>query len=57
MLEIRRYQATDKPAVLELHHLALGPNGAAFKDSKWDEDLLDIENNYINNNGEFWCVF
>ena len=53
MLEIRRYQDTDEHAVLELHHLALGPNGAVFRSVKWDEDLLDIKNNYIKNNGEF----
>jgi ribosomal protein S18 acetylase RimI-like enzyme len=53
MLEIRRYQNTDSSAVWELHHLALGPTGAFFSEGKWDEDLRDIQNHYINNDGEF----
>ena len=53
MLEIRRYQDIDNASVWELHHRALGPTGAFFRDGKWDEDLRDIENQYINNNGEF----
>ena len=53
MLEIRRYQDIDNLAVWELHHLALGPTGAFFRDGKWDEDLSDIQNHYLNNGGEF----
>ena len=53
MLDIRRYQDTDNRAVWELHHLALGPTGAYFRGGKWDEDLRDIRNHYINNGGEF----
>ena len=53
MLEIRRYQDSDISEVWELHHLALGPTGAFFRDGKWDEDLSDIQNHYLNNGGEF----
>ncbi|MGP8080440.1 MAG: GNAT family N-acetyltransferase [Dehalococcoidales bacterium] len=53
MLEIRRYQDADHPAVWELHHLALGPTGAYFRSGKWDADLHDIRNHYLNNGGEF----
>jgi ribosomal protein S18 acetylase RimI-like enzyme len=53
MLEIRRYRDADNPAVWELHHLALGPTGAYFRDGIWDADLHDIQNHYLNNGGEF----
>ena len=52
MLEIRRYQDADNPAVLELHHLALEATGAYFP-GKWNDDLDDIQNHYLNNGGEF----
>ena len=53
MLEIRRYQPADNPAVWELHHRALGPTGAYFRDGIWDADLNDIPNHYLQNGGEF----
>jgi GNAT superfamily N-acetyltransferase len=53
MLEIRRYQPADNPAVWELHHLALGPTGAYFRDGVWDADLHDIPHHYLQNGGEF----
>jgi ribosomal protein S18 acetylase RimI-like enzyme len=52
MLEIRRYQDADNPAVLELHHLALEATGAYFP-GKWNDDLDDILIHYLNNGGEF----
>ena len=52
MLEIRRYQDADNPAVLELHHLALEATGAYFP-GKWNDDLDDIPIHYLNNGGEF----
>jgi ribosomal protein S18 acetylase RimI-like enzyme len=52
MLEIRRYQAADNHAVVELHYLALEATGAYFP-GKWNEDLDDIPNHYLNNGGEF----
>ena len=53
MVKIKRYQDADNPAVWELHHKALGPTGAFYRGGKWDEDLHDIENHYLNNGGEF----
>jgi ribosomal protein S18 acetylase RimI-like enzyme len=52
MLEIRRYQDADNPAVWELHHKALVATGAYYP-GKWHEDLHDIRNHYLNNDGEF----
>jgi GNAT superfamily N-acetyltransferase len=52
MLEIRRYQAADNPAVRELHHRALEATGAYFP-GKWNDDLDDIPNHYLQNGGEF----
>jgi ribosomal protein S18 acetylase RimI-like enzyme len=53
MLEIRHYLAADYTAVRELHHLALHSIGIFLSDGKWDDDLSDIENHYLNNKGEF----
>lgn len=53
MLTIRRYQAGDYEIVWDLHHQALGPTGALLPDGKYNKDLFDIENHYINNQGEF----
>jgi ribosomal protein S18 acetylase RimI-like enzyme len=52
MLEIRRYQDADNLAVWELHHRALEATGAYFP-GKWNDDLDDIQNHYLNNGGEF----
>jgi ribosomal protein S18 acetylase RimI-like enzyme len=52
MLEIRRYQDADNPAVLELHQLALEATGAYYP-GKWNDDLHDIQNHYLQNGGEF----
>ena len=52
MLEIRRYQDADNPAVLELHRRALEATGAYFP-GKWNDDLADIQNHYLNDGGEF----
>ena len=53
MLEIRQYLAADNNAVRKLHHLALHSIGIFLSDGKWDDDLSDIENHYLNNKGEF----
>ena len=53
MIEIRHYLAADYTAVRELHHLALHSIGIFLSDGKWDDDLLDIENHYLYNKGEF----
>jgi ribosomal protein S18 acetylase RimI-like enzyme len=53
MLEIRQYLAADNNAVRKLHHLALHSIGIFLGDGKWDDDLSDIENHYLNNKGEF----
>jgi ribosomal protein S18 acetylase RimI-like enzyme len=52
MLEIRRYRDADNPAVLELHQLALEATGAYYP-GKWNDDLHDIQNHYLQNGGEF----
>ena len=61
MLQIRRYQAEDNDAVKDLHYAGIkqfdadaGTDADLFGvDSNIDADLDDIENVYINNNGEF----
>jgi len=52
-LVIRRYQASDKDEVWELHTLALEKTGAHAGRGPWDEDLANIEEIYLNNNGDF----
>jgi hypothetical protein len=53
-LKIRQYRPSDNDAVWELHRLALEPTGAMLPGGPWnDDDLKDIENEYINNGGDF----
>lgn len=51
-LQIRRYEAVDHPDILRLHEAALRDVGAYVEDKGWDEDLRDIETNYLED-GEF----
>ena len=53
MLEIRRYQADDYNEVWHLHVWALQLVGAYLGSGPWDNDLLDIEQAYLHNGGEF----
>jgi ribosomal protein S18 acetylase RimI-like enzyme len=52
MLQIRRYQPQDNEAVKALHYAGLQQFGAT-SDPYNDSDLDDIEDVYINNNGDF----
>lgn len=52
-LQIRRYQDADHEGVLSLHRIGLKQTGADLGAGPWDDDLKDINNHYINNNGEF----
>ena len=51
-LRIRRYEASDLTDVLRLHEAALRDVGAYVEDERWEEDLRDIESNYLED-GEF----
>ena len=51
-LQIRRYEVSDHAEVLRLHEVALREAGAYVEDERWDEDLGDIESNYLED-GEF----
>lgn len=53
MLEVRRYQPNGYKFVWALHRIALQQVGADLGDGPWDNDLRDIENHYLRNNGEF----
>ena len=53
MLEIRRYLASDYDEVWSLHIVALQQVGAYLGSGPWDNDLLNIEQVYLNNGGEF----
>ena len=54
ILNIRKYRPSDKDAVWDLHYLALEPTGAMLPGGPWiDDDLNDIKNQYINDNGTF----
>ncbi len=58
IVKIRRYRESDKGAVWELHHLALKPTGAMLPGGQWnDDDLNNIEKEYINNGGDFFVGF
>lgn len=50
---IRKYEESDKKAVLELHELGLRQTGSWLRDrEKWDADMKDIAKAYLNA-GEF----
>jgi ribosomal protein S18 acetylase RimI-like enzyme len=51
--EIRRYRTTDHDAVVDLHLLALRQVHAEAGRGRWDDDLDDIENVYLDGTGEF----
>lgn len=51
-LQIRCYVASDYADVLRLHEAALRDVGAYVEDEEWDEDLHDIQSNYLED-GEF----
>lgn len=52
-LIIRAYKDSDYQKVFELHHLALADAGADAGYGPWDNDLLNIEEKYLNNGGDF----
>jgi ribosomal protein S18 acetylase RimI-like enzyme len=53
-IKIRKYRPSDKDAVWKLHMQALEPTGAMLPGGPWnDDDLNDIEKEYINSNGDF----
>lgn len=51
-LQIRCYEASDLRDVLRLHEVALRDAGAYVEAEEWDEDLQDIEANYLED-GDF----
>jgi ribosomal protein S18 acetylase RimI-like enzyme len=53
MLNIRRYQNADSDVVWELHNAAIKPTGAHLGDGSWYDDLLHIEQVYLQNGGEY----
>jgi ribosomal protein S18 acetylase RimI-like enzyme len=52
-LQIRRYQRADHAQVLQLHKVALEAVDAYAAPGPWDDDLDDIERNYLGTGGEF----
>lgn len=52
-LTFRTYQSFDHKQVMLLHKEALLHANAYTGEGPWDDDLLDIENHYLNNNGWF----
>lgn len=52
-MNIRQYQQVDQDAVWALHKAALYGTGADLKDGHWDVDLFQVEQVYLNNQGEF----
>jgi hypothetical protein len=53
MMELRRFDESDQPAVIRLRHAALGPTGAYPGPGPWDEDLERIGEVYLQRGGEF----
>lgn len=55
MINIRRYRSSDFDAVWALHEKVLKEAGAWLEDESLNEDLKDIESNYLKD-GEFLVV-
>jgi len=53
MLTIRRYQPADRNAVWALHNAAIMPTGAHLGVGAWYDDMLQIEQVYLANGGEY----
>lgn len=54
---IKQYENIYLQAVLSLHKTAMEHVGAYKGDGPWDDDLRDIQKNYLDSNGEFLIVF
>ncbi len=52
-LQIRRYHQADHAQVLHLHKVALEAVSAYAAPGPWDDDLDDIERNYLGTGGKF----
>ena len=52
-LIIREYQNEDHTQIINLHRLVLQKENVYRGVGVWEEDLTDIENVYLNNNGTF----
>lgn len=52
-LHVRRYVPGDRVAVRRLHDDALNEVGAHLGSGTWDDDLDEIENVYLDQDGEF----
>ncbi len=50
---IRPYLSEDQESVWDLHNMALSQAGAHAGEGSWDDDLRDIENVYLENEGTF----
>jgi GNAT superfamily N-acetyltransferase len=53
LLELRRFQDADEPAVWELHRLGLAGTHADLGNGPWDDDLRSIPDSYLATGGEF----
>jgi ribosomal protein S18 acetylase RimI-like enzyme len=53
MIKIRQYRSGDEHTVWELHNIALKGTGAHLKDGAWDADLKEIEQVYLEDDGNF----
>ena len=52
-LQLRQYTNNDKDIVWKLHIDGLNQTGSLVNDRRWDKDLLNIKNHYLNNQGDF----
>jgi GNAT superfamily N-acetyltransferase len=53
VLELRRFEDADGPAVRDLHDVALADAGAHLGNGPWDDDLRSISSAYLQDGGEF----
>lgn len=55
-LHLRQYQSSDQDAVWQLHVTGLEQTGSYIDNRKYDEDMLNIKDTYLNDGGEFFVA-
>lgn len=55
-VQLRQYNSSDQDAVLRLHINGLNQTSSFVDNLKYDQDLLNIKDTYLNNGGEFFVA-
>ena len=56
-VRLRQYRPADKDAIWQLHVEGLKQTGSFVDNRKYDQDVLNIQETYLKNGGEFFVAF